>query len=254
MKVMVLGATGATGRHAVTELLGRHMEVVVPVRSAERLREALGPSAGDDGLTVLEETVLDMAPSRLKDVLSDCDAVVSCLGHNLTWKGLYGRPRKLVTESLRAVCETAQRIRSENPEGTGNPFRIVLMNTTGNRNPHEDARRGAGEALVTGLVRLLLPPHRDNEAAAAYLSKEIGPGRSTLEWVAVRPDTLINEDADDYAVSASPCRSPIFDAGKTSRVNVARFMTDLLTDDIVWDEWKGRMPVVYNSEYLKAAS
>lgn len=255
MKVMVLGATGATGRHVVKELLGRNMEVITPVRSADRLMEALHESADGSRLLILEETVLDMAPSRLESMLADCSAVVSCLGHNLSFKGMYGRPRQLVTDSLRAVCEAALQVRSVRPEGSESPFRVVLMNTTGNRNPFEDGRRGPGEALVTGLVRLLLPPHRDNEAAAAYLSEEIGSGRSSMEWVAVRPDSLIDEEeAGDYAVAASPCRSPIFDAGKTSRTNVARFMAELVTNDIVWEEWKGRMPVVYNSDYLEAAS
>lgn len=32
----------------------------------------------------------------------------------------------------------------------------------------------------------------------------------------------------------------------TSRINVAHFMADLITDDDTWRRWKGRMPVIYD--------
>jgi hypothetical protein len=58
-------------------------------------------------------------------------------------------------------------------------------------------------------------------------------------------------DADqvsEYSTHPSPTRSAIFNPGKTSRINVADFMARLITDAALWDEWKGRMPVVYNRE------
>jgi hypothetical protein len=66
---------------------------------------------------------------------------------------------------------------------------------------------------------------------------------------AVRPDTLINEDeVTEYEVHPSPTRSAIFDAGKTSRINVGHFMAELITDDELWNRWKGQMPVIYIKE------
>jgi hypothetical protein len=68
-----------------------------------------------------------------------------------------------------------------------------------------------------------------------------------VEWVAVRPDSLTNEDTvTAYELHASPTRSAIFDPGKSSRINVAHFMADLITDPHTWNEWKGQMPVIYN--------
>jgi hypothetical protein len=29
-------------------------------------------------------------------------------------------------------------------------------------------------------------------------------------------------------------------------MNVAHFMADLITDDDIWEHWRGRMPVIYN--------
>jgi NAD(P)H-binding len=76
---------------------------------------------------------------------------------------------------------------------------------------------------------------------------QIGQNDGTIEWVAVRPDSLNDEsEVTGYEVYASPIRSALFNAGKTSRINVARFMADLMTDDALWKKWKGQMPVIYN--------
>ena len=103
--------------------------------------------------------------------------------------------------------------------------------------------------FVIGLLRLLLPPHVDNEQAADYLRSIVGQNDSAIEWAAVRPDGLIDEsEVSEYEVHPSPIRSAIFDAGKTSRINVAHFMAELITDDQTWNQWKGQMPVIYNRE------
>lgn len=119
------------------------------------------------------------------------------------------------------------------------------MNTAGNRDVGEPI--SLGQRYVLGLVRLLLPPHADNEKAADHLRTHIGQDSAVIEWAAVRPDTLVDEgEVTEYDVHPSPTRSAIFDAGKTSRINVAHFMADLISDDATWNRWKGRMPVIYN--------
>ena len=98
-----------------------------------------------------------------------------------------------------------------------------------------------------GLIRLLVPPQLDNERAADYLRVKIGQNNGTIEWAAVRPDNLIDDsEVTEYEVYSSPIRSAIFDAGVTSRINVGNFMADLITDDDIWDKWRGQMPVIYN--------
>lgn len=121
------------------------------------------------------------------------------------------------------------------------------MNTTGNRNRDLEEPISFAQRCVIGLLRTCLPPHADNEEAADYLRTKIGQNDNSVEWVVVRPDGLINQEAvSEYELHASPTRSAIFDAGKTSRINVGHFMAVLLTDPEVWQEWKGRMPVIYN--------
>jgi len=57
-----------------------------------------------------------------------CDGVISCLGHNLNFKGLFGKPRLLVTETLQCICAAIQSL------GGDKPVKVILMNTTGNSN------------------------------------------------------------------------------------------------------------------------
>ncbi|MGB5359344.1 MAG: NAD(P)-dependent oxidoreductase, partial [Eudoraea sp.] len=107
------------------------------------------------------------------------------------------------------------------------------------------------QKCVIGLLRLLLPPHVDNEQAADYFRTQVGQNNQFIEWVTVRPDGLIDEDqVTDYVIHPSPIRSAIFNAGKTSRINVGNFMANLISDGNLWNKWKGRMPVIYNKSSL----
>ncbi len=68
-----------------------------------------------------------------------------------------------------------------------------------------------------------------------------------VEWVAVRPGSLINDDAESaYEVYDSLVRSSIFNDGKTSRINVSHFIAELANDNKNWTEWKYKTPVLYN--------
>ena len=94
-----------------------------------------------------------------------------------------------------------------------------------------------------------MPPHADNEKAADHLRTDIGQDDAAIEWVVVRPDSLVDESkVTGYEAHPSPTRSAIFNAGMTSRINVAHFMTELISDDVTWRKWKGRMPVIYNNQ------
>jgi len=238
MKILVVGASGATGQHLVRELLQQGHDVSIVVRSAEKLPESV---RNNPRLSFVEAPILNLSDSDLAKLTDGCHAVASCLGHNLTWKGMYGEPRKLVTDATRRLCRA---IMLNTPD---KPVRYVLMNTSGNRNRDLDEPISFAQKCVIGLLRLLLPPHVDNEKAADYLRTEIGQDNPLVEWCAVRPDNLIDEDeVTKYEVYPSPVRSAIFNAGKVSRINVAHFMAALMTNEELWEEWKGRMPVIYS--------
>jgi len=242
MKVLVVGASGATGRRLVNQLLIQGNEVNVIVRSAENLPASW---KDHDNLQISVASVLELSDEALRAHVTECNAVASCLGHNLTWKGVYGAPRKLVTGATKRICGA---IRSNSPTS---PVKYVLMNTSGNRNRDLKEPISFAEKCVIGLIRLLLPPHVDNEEAAEYLRTQIGQDDESIEWAAVRPDNLTNEEeVTNYEVHPSPIRSAIFNAGKTSRINVGNFMANLINDQELWNTWKGQMPVIYNSSSL----
>ncbi len=241
MTTLVVGATGATGRLLVQQLLARGQHVRVIVRSPERLTGFLG---SHDNLTLIQASILDLGDADLARHVAGCDAVASCLGHPLSFRGIYGPPHRLVTDATRRLCAA---IRANQPT---DPVRFVLMNTTGNRNGDLPEPISLGQKAVIGLLRLLLPPHADNEQAADYLRTAVGQHDPAIEWAAVRPDNLVDQEAvTGYDVHPSPIRSAIFDAGKTSRVNVGDFMARLITEDDTWSQWRGRMPVIYNRDH-----
>lgn len=237
MTILVVGASGATGMKLVEQLLIQEHNVKVVVRSPEKLPESW---KSNERVKIISASLLDLSDHEMKQLTRDCHAVASCLGHNLSWKGIYGQPRKLVTDATHRLCNA---IEANKPE---NPIKYVLMNTTGNRNRDLNEPISFAQKCVISLLRILLPPHVDNEKAADFLRTKIGQNNQFIEWTAVRPDGLINEDeVTDYTIHPSPTRSAIFNAGKISRVNVAHFMTKLINNSDVWDQWKGQMPVIY---------
>ncbi|MCI1837937.1 MAG: SDR family oxidoreductase [Achromobacter ruhlandii] len=238
MTTLVLGASGATGRLLVGQLLARGEPVRALLRSPDALR-ALG---GDSRLSLIQASVLDLDEATLARHVAGCSAVASCLGHPMSLRGIYGQPRRLVLDALRRLC------RAIVASAPARPVRVVLMNTAGNSNrdlrePVSLAQRG-----VVALVRALVPPHADNEAASDYLRTVIGQAHPLIQWVVVRPDSLIDRDAvSAYETHPSPIRSAIFDAGRVSRINVAHFMAELAVGGAAWERWRGRMPVIYDT-------
>jgi nucleoside-diphosphate-sugar epimerase len=238
MTTLVIGASGATGKQLVEQLLNMGQKVKVVVRSSGKIPDSWN---NNDKVSIIKVNISETNVDEMAHYVKDCQAVAFCLGHNMTLKGIYGKPRKLVTNTVRLICNA---IIKNSP---GKPIKLVLMNTAGNRNRGLDEPISFGQKLVTGLLRLLLPPHPDNEKAADLLRVDIAQKHTFIEWVVVRPDTLINQDkVSEYALYASPTRSALFNPGKSSRINVGHFMAKLIVENDLWDKWKGQMPVIYN--------
>lgn len=244
MTILVVGATGATGKLLVRQLLDRGEAVRAVVRSAEGLPEAL---RSHERCEVVQANLLELSDAELAALVRGSDAVASCLGHTLSFRGVFGRPWRLVAEATRRLCAAAQVGERDAP------LRFVLMSSTGVRNRDLNEEISLAQKCVIALLRLLLPPHADNEQAAEVLRRGYGPEGSGVDWAVVRPDGLTDEaEVTGYELHPSPTRSAIFDAGKTSRINVAHFMAELLTEEDVFRRWQGRMPVIYNQESARS--
>jgi len=171
MTTLVVGASGATGKQLVEQLLNTKQKVKVIVRSTEKLPESW---KNNDQLSIIQASILDISEDEIAEYVRDCDAVTSCLGHNMSWNGIYGKPRKLVTDAVILLCNA---IKKNAPD---KPIKFLLMNTTGNSNRDLNETISIGQKIVIGLLRLLLPPHVDNEQAADYLRTKIGQKKVSL--------------------------------------------------------------------------
>lgn len=239
MKILIVGASGATGRLLVKDLLNRGQQV----KAIVRLEASLAEFRDDKNLELIQASVLQLSNAEMQTVVKDVNVVCSCLGHNLTVKGMFGKPRRLVRDTAQRLCAAVEATQPDQP------VKYLLMNTTGNRNRDLNEAISLAQKVVLALLRVLLPPHTDNEQAADFLRTKVGQKHSCIEWAAIRPDGLIDEDEGcAYEVFASPTRSAIFNAGQTSRINVAHFMAELATNTTCWNKWKGQMPVIYNVE------
>ena len=237
MIILVVGASGATGTQLVEQLLIKGHQVKAVVRSPQKLDASW---KSNEKVEIITASLLDLSDENLTALTLGCDAVASCLGHNMNFKGMFGQPRKLVTEATRRLCTA---IRANKPE---HAVKFVLMSSSGVRNRDLYEPISFAQKCIIFLLRLLLPPHADNEKAADYLRTQIGQNNPSIEWVAVRPDGLVNEaSVTNYNIHPSPVRSAIFNAGKISRINVGHFMASLISDNALWNTWKGQMPVIY---------
>jgi nucleoside-diphosphate-sugar epimerase len=237
MIVLVVGATGKTGRLVVEQLLTKNHQVRAVVRSSHRLPSDVLKNPNS---TVIEANVLDLTGQEIAEHVRDCAAVVSCLGHVTDFKGMFGEPKKLCTDATRRLCDAIAK------NGSPTPTRFILMNTVAVQNPDLDEKRTWFERGLLTLLRHTLPPHRDNETAAEHLHRNVRRENKHIEWCSVRPDSLIDAERSPYDVSESP-RTGILTGRPTARSNVAHFMTELIDDAELWNKWKFRMPVVMNA-------
>jgi len=243
--VLLVGGTGRTGRRVMQQLLDRGIGVRAIVRSREKLQPDV---AGNPNLTVIEASLLSLGDEELVQHLRGCDAVISCLGHVISLKGIYGPPRDLVTRATTRLCRAIDALRP------ATPMRFILMSSVSVHRPGRlDARRGRFERAFLAVLRGLLPPARDNQRAADFLCSVTGADGTGaavpcadhpfVQWSVVRPDTLLEGDRSDYRVSGGLVSS-LFKPDTTRMANVAHFMCELATNPETWAAWQGKLPVV----------
>ena len=226
-----------TGRRLVEQLLGKNYKVRIIVRSSHKLPADI---VENPNTMTIEASVLDLTDEEVTEHVKDCDAVVSCLGHVMNFKGIFGEPKKLCTDATRNLCNSLEK------HSLPKPTKFILMNTVGVQNPDLEEKRNWFERGLLTLLHHTLPPHRDNETAAEYLHKTVGKENKSIEWCCVRPDSLINAEVSPYDITESPTTG-IINGRPTARSNVAHFMTDLIENEELWNTWKFRMPVIMNS-------
>ena len=89
MKIIIFGAGGGIGKHAVTHALNKGYEVTAYLRNPEKL------TARAENLTVVKGEITDYA--WMKIAISGCDAVVWCIGVNGDGAALAGRLNRILS-------------------------------------------------------------------------------------------------------------------------------------------------------------
>jgi nucleoside-diphosphate-sugar epimerase len=243
--VLLVGGTGRTGRLVLRQLLERGIGVRAIVRSREKI--AL-EARENPHLKVIEASLLSLSDEELQGHLRGCDAVISCLGHVLSLKGVFGPPRDLVTRATSRLCRGIEALRP------AAPVKFILMSSVSvDRARGLDPRRGFRERVLLRMLRLLLPPPEDNQRAADFLQEKIGASNPFVQWTVVRPDSLLPGEVSEYTLHEGLVSS-ILAPDSTNMANIAHFMCELVTNPKTWTEWKGNLPVIINAVPSKRRS
>lgn len=205
MKVLVLGATGGTGRLIVRDAVAKGYFVVAVVRSKAR--------ADLPGAELIEGDVRDEA--TLARAMDGCDAVVSALG-----TGMGRREVDLLTVATRALIAAMTR---------NDARRLVCISALG-----VGDSRGHGGFVFDRLFQplLLSQAYKDKNRQEAAIRV------TSLDWVIVRPARLTDDQARGSVRAVTNLAS--INGGKVARADVARFAVEQLTADT----WLRQTPVI----------
>jgi putative NADH-flavin reductase len=199
MKVLVLGATGATGHHLVDQALAQGHRVTALARNPSKL-ETRHPN-----LTVVQGDVTD--PGAVERAVRSQDVVLCALGSSTPLR----RDPTLVA-GIGNLVGAMERLHVR---------RLVYLSFLG-------VHDGRGQLSLLG--RYLVAPLLMRKVAADHETKEAIIRHSALEWVIVRPPRLTNgrrtgayrSGADIHATMVIP---------RISRADLAEFMLGQLTSD-----------------------
>ncbi|MCI0450998.1 MAG: SDR family oxidoreductase [Candidatus Latescibacteria bacterium] len=161
MRILVIGATGGTGREIVTQALERGHDVVALARKPSKIKIT------HERLRVVQGDVMNLA--SLETAVQGCEAVVCALGHK-RWIG----PSKILSEGTRNIVRAMEehgvkRLVVETSLGVGDSF----------------GRLGVVFTLFT--MPFILPFYFYDKARQERVVRE-----SALDWIIVRPGNLLN--------------------------------------------------------------
>jgi putative NADH-flavin reductase len=209
MKILILGATGPTGRLIVNRAIESGHEVTALVRS-----KAKAEAAGLQGAALVEGDATD--PAGLNRVLMGCDAVICALGTGVS-------PFREVT-----LLSTATRALVQAMEANG-VKRLVCITGLG----AGDSRGHGGFFFDWIFMPLLLRKvYADKDRQEAVIHS------SQLDWIIVRP-TVLNDKPASNQTKALTDLSGVH-GGTISRADVAAFTVQQLAQDA----WLQQAPLI----------
>src|SRR2546425_1444832 len=199
-RVLIVGATGGTGRQLVAQALERGHMVTVLARTPAKLRMT------HERLQVLQGNVLDYA--SVEAAVRGQDAVVSALGH----KRYFG-PTRILSEGTRNLLRAM--------EAQGVP-RLICETSLGIGN--SAGRMGLYYTLF--VIPVILPFYFWDKARQERLLAASG-----VDWVVVRPGALTN-GAKRGRYRHGRNVGSFFWTVRISRADVADFMLNQIASDM----------------------
>jgi putative NADH-flavin reductase len=206
-KILVLGATGGTGRHIVAQAIARGYEVSALVRSPDKARDL-------KGATLVTGDIRDDA--SLRKALKGHDAVISALGTPAS-------PFKEVTLLSTSTNALVKAMKAENIA------RLVTITGIG---AGDSAGHGGFLSDKVIFPLLLRNVYADKNRQEAIIRN------SGLDWVVVRPSVLNNKPGRGTARALTDLFN--FNGGTISRQDVARFVVDQVHENT----WLHRAPLL----------
>jgi putative NADH-flavin reductase len=206
-KILVLGATGGTGRLIVDQAVARGDDVAVLVRSAEKAKDLKGAK-------IIVGDARDEA--ALRQAVKGRDGVVSALGTPAS-------PFKEVTLLSTATRALVKAMEAENVS------RLVAITGIG-----AGDSAGHGGFLLDKLIfpLLLRNVYADKDRQEAIVKN------SGLAWTLVRPSVLNNKPGRGTIKAIEDLFD--FHGGSISREDVAKFVLDQVSADA----WLRRSPLI----------
>lgn len=195
-RILIIGATGGTGRHLVTQALERGLTVTVVVRDPSKLR------INHERLAVIQGDVLD--PSSLEPAMRDQEAVVSALGHKR-----FFYPTRILSRG------TGNILRAMELQGVN---RLICMSSLG----IGDSAGYMGLYYTLFVIPFILPFYFWDKTRQEKIITESG-----LDWIIVRPGLLTNGSRRGRVHHGGSVGSFIWTV-RVSRADVAAFMLDQL--------------------------
>lgn len=209
MKILVLGATGATGLLIVRKALAEGHSVVALVRS-----KAKAEAAGLVGIDLVEGDATD--ETALTRAIAGCDAVISSLGTAMS----PFREVTMLSTATRALVGVM---------ATQNVRRLICITGLG----AGDSRGHGGFFFDRVFLPLMLRKVYDDKNRQEDVIRA-----SALDWTIVRP-TILNDKPAHGSVRALTDLSSVH-GGSISRADVADFVVQQLTTNT----WLRKAPLI----------
>lgn len=207
MTILLLGATGRTGKWILQEALKQGHEVHALVRDKTKL------SMVHERLIVFEGLPTDAA--IVKQALNGCEAVISALNisrvSDFPWSKLR-TPMHLLSDTMRLLIPLCEQLSVQ---------RVIVCSAWGVAETRKD---------IPGWFRWFIDHSNIGPAYADHERQEQLLRDSSLEWTVVRPTGLTNSKAEKKVVARLEGKPKLV----ISRQNLARFMVAALqhTDHI----------------------